>query len=214
MTPTEDAQTKLEEALIPLLGDFDLELSQQTIKGLGRHYALMIKWNKTHNLTRITDPTAAARDHYLDCLLGLRHLESSRDLMDVGSGAGFPGLVAGLMWPERRIRLIEPVRKKASFLQTAIVELGLKCVQVENKRVQEVEREEMVMTRATFSWALLQPAFEAVRPGGQIVLFTGSSLLEPPFPEIAADAGFFGAEEHRYGQPLFEHHICSATLKK
>lgn len=105
-----------------------VRLEESTIAACEAHFELLVKWNQTHNLTRIVDPAEAARKHYLDCLVPLlgardRGVSPVR-FVDVGSGAGFPGLLACLVWPTAEAILVEPAQKRASFLTVAARAMG------------------------------------------------------------------------------------------
>lgn len=147
------------------------------------HFALVLKWNPTHNLTRLSDEEDAAVLHYLDCLLPLRLAapDGPADLIDVGSGGGFPGLVAALLWPEVPVTLVEPARKRASFLQIAAGELGLKKVTVTSPpaaasslqsssapTATQALTASSVSSRATFSPGVRGNLWPYVRPGGSL----------------------------------------------
>ena len=94
------------------------------------HFGLLLRWNKTHNLTRIVEPAEAARKHYLDCLVPLLMARSTglepASIVDVGSGAGFPGLFAALVWPKAQVTLWEPAQKRLSFLVLAAEAMGVR----------------------------------------------------------------------------------------
>lgn len=135
------------------------------------HFALLLRWNKTHNLTRVVDPAQAVRKHYLDCLVPLLALRAEREIssfVDVGSGAGFPGLLACLVWPQAAAILVEPTQKRASFLVLAARAMGL-AVTLTPPEATPVGAE-LVLSRATFSagkrGALLRPAGDAVAVWG------------------------------------------------
>ncbi len=139
----------------------------------GRHFRLLQTWNKTHNLTRVVDEEGAARLHYLDGLVPLLRGVAPDSFVDVGSGAGFPGLMAALAWPLANAFLVEPARKRASFLQLAIGTMGL-----EGGRVvvagdaKEVEgKGAVVMSRATFPPGKRQELVRYLRWGGQVWLW-------------------------------------------
>ncbi|MBI1945053.1 MAG: class I SAM-dependent methyltransferase [Deltaproteobacteria bacterium] len=127
------------------------ELPEPVLEACAAHYAMLCAWNQTHNLTRIVDPADAARRHYLDCLLPLLAWPAPASFVDVGSGAGFPGLMAALAWPTSHGVLIEPARKRASFLALAAAEIGVQ------RRIEVVgagtgqHKAERVLSRATFS---------------------------------------------------------------
>lgn len=120
-----------------------------------RHYEILRKWNKTHNLISVEEGGAIISDHYLDCVLAIELLKpfipSQATVFDLGSGNGFPGLIAALMMPDRQFVLVESLRKKCSFLLAAVVELGLKNVQVKQERVENLEGIEIALSRAAFS---------------------------------------------------------------
>jgi hypothetical protein len=122
-------------------------LSDRVVSACCAHFELLVRWNRTHNLTRITDPADAARKHYLDCLAPLLAWDAPVSFVDVGSGAGFPGLLATLAWPEAKGTLIEPAAKRASFLRLAADAMG---VVVELAAPGHAGRAERVLSRATF----------------------------------------------------------------
>lgn len=124
-------------------------LPSAVVTACAAHFGLLVTWNKTHNLTRITAPAEAARKHYLDCLLPLLQvLQPPSAFVDVGSGSGFPGLMAALAWPEARALLVEPAKKRASFLTLAAAAMG---VLVDVREPGAAVRAPMVLSRATFS---------------------------------------------------------------
>lgn len=105
-----------------------------------RYAALLTEWNERVNLTAIVEPSEIATKHFLDSLTGLpaRRWRAGERLVDVGSGAGFPGMALAIALPELRVTLVESVGKKARFLETAAVELGLAGIRVVNARAEEL----------------------------------------------------------------------------
>ena len=99
---------------------------------------LLLKWNKTYNLTALRDPDQAISHHLLDSLAILPHVGSG-PLLDVGSGGGLPGIPLAIARPELAVAMVDTVQKKASFLQQASIELGLKNVTVHHARVEEMQ---------------------------------------------------------------------------
>lgn len=138
-----------EEALQSVAGASGLSLDPLLLQACATHYRLLVTWNRTHNLTRITGPEEAARKHYLDCIVPLLKLPEPSSFIDVGSGAGFPGLMAALVWRNARATLIEPAQKRASFLTLAASAMGL-TVSVAAPDPQP-PRASLVLSRATFS---------------------------------------------------------------
>ena len=127
-----------------------VDLPEAMIDACARHFALLGTWNRTHNLTRIVEPEEAARAHYLDCLMPLLDWPAPATFVDIGSGAGFPGLLAALAWPQARGTLIEPARKRASFLTLAVHALALDARVRVAGIVEQVELGDRVLSRATF----------------------------------------------------------------
>lgn len=123
------------ESGIALLG---LSVSSETQEKLLDYLALLIKWNKVYNLTAIRDPKLMVSHHLLDSLAVLPHLHAGRWL-DVGCGAGLPGLVLAICQPDWSFTLLDSNSKKTGFVQQVIIELGLRNVQVRCARVEDVD---------------------------------------------------------------------------
>ena len=114
------------------------------------YLALLRKWNKVYNLTAIRDPQQMVSNHLLDSLAVIPHLWEGRWL-DVGCGAGLPGLVLAVAQPGWQFTLLDSNSKKTSFVQQAIIELGLGNVSVHCARVEEwqpAERFDGIISRA------------------------------------------------------------------
>ncbi len=97
---------------------------------------LLQKWNKTYNLTALRDPKDMVTKHLLDSLAVAPHLKGSR-IVDVGSGAGLPGLPLAIVFPDREFLLLDSIGKKTRFMQHAVQTLGLTNVQVVQSRVED-----------------------------------------------------------------------------
>jgi 16S rRNA (guanine527-N7)-methyltransferase len=112
-----------------------IELESEQLEKLLRYLQLLDKWNKVYNLTAIRDPRQMVSNHLLDSLAILPHLWPGRWL-DVGCGAGLPGLVMAIARPDWQVSLLDSNSKKTSFVQQAAIELGLKNVDVYCARVE------------------------------------------------------------------------------
>ncbi len=113
-----------------------LSVSAETQERLLDYLALLVKWNKVYNLTAIREPGLMVSHHLLDSLAVIPHLRAGRWL-DVGCGAGLPGIVLAICKPDWNITLLDSNSKKTGFVQQAIIELGLDnarvfCARVEN----------------------------------------------------------------------------------
>ncbi len=131
---------KLAEGIVAL----GLALPNGAQERLAALLALLTKWNRVYNLTAVRDPDEMVTHHLLDSLAVLPLLEESAparrrfSLVDVGSGAGLPGLVLAIARPDWEIASIEAVDKKAAFQRQAVIELGLANVSIHRRRVQDV----------------------------------------------------------------------------
>ena len=198
----------LDEALTDFLGITDAMRGT-----MAEHWALVKQWNVRTNLTAIDSEEEAAWLHYRDSLEGLslllapkmaetgvefsrksvREEDSCVDLhtfskdflrvLDIGSGAGYPGFVLAIASPENQFTLLEPRRKRASFLQVAANRLKLGNVSIACARVEEFANAafDKAVTRATFSSeADLQASLCVLKPGGDLLAYrsVGTTLQE------------------------------------
>jgi 16S rRNA (guanine527-N7)-methyltransferase len=117
-----------------------LELAAGVLEQFARHARELRQWNEKFNLTAITDPTEIAVKHFLDSLAAGPELSDSGSLLDVGSGAGFPGIPLKIIRPGLRVTLIDASRKKVAFLKNVVRRLGLQGVDVRHCRAEELAR--------------------------------------------------------------------------
>ena len=158
---------------------------------LSDYLDLLLKWNARTNLTAIRQPEEIVQRHFGESLFTALHLGNPDTLLDLGSGAGFPGLPIALLRPEMRVTLAESQGKKASFLREAVRALGVKNVEVWAARaetMQESLRFHTVTLRAVDDMASAIAA-AAPRAMHQIVLLAGTPpalpaefYSEPPIP--------------------------------
>jgi 16S rRNA (guanine527-N7)-methyltransferase len=108
----------------------NLDLTPEQINQFLAYLDLLLKWNRKMNLTALRTPAEIISRHFLDSLLLLPHLPQNARLLDIGSGAGFPGLPLKIARPGLTIDLVEATAKKASFLKEAVRRLGLSGMNV------------------------------------------------------------------------------------
>ena len=126
--------------LISLFEKENLELSSVQAEQLDRYGDLLLDWNQRMNLTAITQPEEVAVKHFLDSALFLRHsgtLPETLSLIDVGTGAGFPGLVLAVLKPNWKITLLDSLQKRVNFLETVCRELELDNVRCIHNRAED-----------------------------------------------------------------------------
>lgn len=159
-------------------GRLSCALSPEQARRLARHARLVVEANQNLNLTSITDPAGFAEKHVVDSLaLGPLIPEGIGTLWDLGSGAGFPGLVLAIARPDIHVTLVESRAKKAVFLSFAVAELGLKNAGVENGRAEDLlktARPGAVAARAVASlWDLFRLLKGYLAAGGQLLAMKG-----------------------------------------
>ncbi|MFZ9889150.1 MAG: 16S rRNA (guanine(527)-N(7))-methyltransferase RsmG [Myxococcota bacterium] len=195
--PSALRQVFLENPTLPALGDNQLEQLQA-------HVDLLARWNRVQNLTRVEEPLEVARRHCADSLAGLRLLTDllapDGGVADVGSGAGFPGIPAAILWPERPIVLVEALRKRASFLRQVVHSLGLRHVTVENCRQEQVPHGsfQLVLTRATLPWPQLGTLGKLLRPGGSLAAWSAEEPTAVQWTASLSASGFAAGERREY----------------
>jgi 16S rRNA (guanine527-N7)-methyltransferase len=170
-------------------------LEERLLDACAAHFEVLLTWNRTHNLTRITDPGDAARKHYLDCLVPLLALKAPASFVDVGSGAGFPGLLAALVWPGARAVLVEPAGKRASFLHLASRAIGVRADVISPDMSDDAA--EIVMSRATFSAGGRAPLVRYALPDGRIGVWGHSRDFSEWNSEVGTWCGW-GADIQNY----------------
>jgi 16S rRNA (guanine527-N7)-methyltransferase len=171
-------QTQLERGLT-LLG---LALDRGTQEKLLQYLEILQKWNRVYNLTGIRDLDRMVSSHLLDCLAIVPHL-SARRVLDVGSGAGLPGIPLALVNPGIEVTLLDSNQKKVAFMRQASAELGLRNVAVVCERVEEWhcdERFDVIVCRAF---------------GGLSEFLRAAGHLLAPHGRFAAMKGHFPQEE-------------------
>jgi 16S rRNA (guanine527-N7)-methyltransferase len=126
----------LADALGRGLADLGLEVEADTRERLLDYLALLGKWNQTYNLTAIREPERMLTHHLLDSLAILPHVDAD-NLLDVGSGAGLPGIPLAIVRPGLAVTVIDASRKKSDFMRQAAIELGLANVESIHGRVED-----------------------------------------------------------------------------
>jgi 16S rRNA (guanine527-N7)-methyltransferase len=162
-----------------------ITLPESAVERLAQYLRLLEKWNRVHNLTAIREPESMVALHVLDSLSVLSHLAGARTLVDVGTGAGLPGIPLAIARPDLRVTLLDSSHKKATFLEQARVELGLGNIAVACERVERWHPQALfdaVVSRAFAELAdFVQGARHLVSPGGTMLAMKGVH----PFDELA-----------------------------
>ena len=154
-----------------LLND-NIDLPEKFFYNIQKYKELLFKWNKIHNLTGAKDEKTIDEFIY-DAVFPVSFLPKVKNLLDIGTGAGFPGMILAIALPDTQITLAEPLAKRASFLQFVKADLGLDNVRVVKKRVEEMESEifDIVTSRAVTDTDMLLKLSENFRDENSKLLF-------------------------------------------
>ncbi len=177
------------------LAQLGIELSADAQTKLLAFRDLLLKWNKTYNLTALRDPEQAISHHLLDSLAILPYIGDGV-LLDVGSGGGLPAIPLAIARPALAISMVDTVQKKATFLQQAVIELGLKNVTVHHARVEEMPGQYAQISSRAFAELktfvdltrhLLAPdghwlAMKGLRPDDELKALPANILVEALIP--------------------------------
>jgi len=164
----------LEAGLYSLGFSFDSDQVDRLLRFLG----LLEKWGSTYNLTAIRDPRAAVDLHLLDSVLVLPHLGEASRILDVGTGAGLPGIPLAILMPNSRFTLLDRSAKKIRFVRQAILELDLGNVEAVASRIEDFEPRDgafdAILARAFASLAEIQAmTSRLLAPEGRIAALKG-----------------------------------------
>ena len=159
---------------------WNIALSGAQLDLLDRYAALLVDYTQKVNLTAITTPEGIEDRHFVDSLLFAAQPEVAGRLVDVGTGAGFPGIVAKIYKPDLCVTLMEPTGKRVEFLKYACAELGLTGVSFAKERAEEAARKQwreqfdLAAARAVAALPVLaEYCLPLVRVGGRFIALKG-----------------------------------------
>ncbi|MBN8230182.1 16S rRNA (guanine(527)-N(7))-methyltransferase RsmG [Corallococcus macrosporus] len=176
---------------------------------LQRLMAELLKWNAKVNLTAITAPEEVLEKHFLDSLAVLPEVTGATSLLDLGAGAGFPGLPLRLALPGLGVTLVDTVGKKIAFIKAAAASLGLTGVRglharAEGKPETEgIPRAQVLIARAFMDlpdWLNLAPAY--VEEGGRVVAMLGKAQTDAELQARAAERNLRVVSARAYRLPF------------
>lgn len=167
---------KCQEILNEGLDALDLLVTQAQQKKLIAFIALIEKWNKAYNLTAIRNPEQMVRLHLLDSLAIANYIQGPK-VLDIGTGAGLPGIPLALIYPHYSFVLLDSNSKKTRFVQQAVIELGLKNVTVWHGRIEHYQPTiyfNSIVSRAFSSvQSFVSVASERLSSGGVLLAMKG-----------------------------------------
>ena len=165
----------------------DIALTEFQIQQLLSYHSLISKWNKVYNLSAIRDPLESIKKHFLDSLSIISFIKDEL-LLDVGSGAGLPGIIIAIMKPKTKVFVIDSVGKKCRFMQTAKTELSLTNLTVINSRVEDFVPKEPFSQITSRAFAdtneTINKTQHLVSSDGRYLLMKGDNINEDDINNI------------------------------
>lgn len=166
------------EQFIEELKNINIDITEEQLQKLDHFYKLLIEWNNKINLTRITEEQEVYLKHFYDSLTIKRviDLNSTETLCDVGTGAGFPGIVLKIMYPNLKITLVDALQKRVNYLNEIIKELELKDIKAIHVRGEDLkEKYDVVTARAVANIEkLLTYTMHLLNKEGKLIAMKGN----------------------------------------
>lgn len=164
----------------------NMVFSEKQIKQFFKYMNLLIEWNNKINLTAITEPKEIILKHFIDSLTINKYVEQNKILVDVGTGAGFPGIAVKIYRPDVKVVLVDSLNKRINFLNEVVKELQLENIQTIHSRVEEFgknkkyrESFDIVTARAVANLTVLSEyLLPLAKVNGKCICMKGSEIEE------------------------------------
>lgn len=212
------------ELMLPVLDKKGIAYNDETLKKLNRYAELLVEWNEKINLTAITDPEGIVIKHFLDCALLLEKvdLKENASVIDVGTGAGFPGVVLKIFRPDIKLTLLDGLNKRLVFLNEVAAALELKDVVTVHLRAEEAgkkqdfrENFDLVTARAVAKLNLLyEYCLPLCKIGGIFCAMKGPSAEDEVKEALSAGKLLGGAKPRVLGETLTGEEVRTFILTK
>lgn len=179
-------KVKFKKIMCEYLIELKIELSDLQLEQFYKYMKLLLEWNEIMNLTGITDPEEIITKHFIDSLTVANKIEKNNTIIDVGSGAGFPGIPIKIAFPETNILLLDSLNKRISFLSEVIEKLDLKNIKTIHGRAEDFGRDKNYREKFDIATAravaplnvLIEYLMPFVKIGGKCLCMKGSNSNE------------------------------------
>ena len=152
----------MEDLLRKNAAKVDVELQSDQLAQLITYAELVLKWNRITNLVSCSSAAEFVTNHIVDCLAAVPFIEGPR-IVDVGTGAGLPGIVISILRPDCGMTLVEASQRKARFLQQAVIELGLGQITIVAQRIEQWRAPELTNSIVCRGYSSVQKFFDDTR---------------------------------------------------
>ncbi len=165
---------------------FNIDLNEKQENEFERYMNLLLEWNEKINLTAITNPDDINLKHFADSLTILKYLNKEDKIIDIGTGAGFPGIPVKIMYENTNITLLDSLNKRINFLNNVINDLKLKNIVAIHSRAEELARNvkyreqyDVAVSRAVANLSTLSEyLLPYVKVGGKCICMKGANITE------------------------------------
>ena len=177
---------EFKEKLITSVDALGITLSEMQLKQFYTYMNLLVDWNKKINLTAIVEPNEIILKHFVDSLTILKYISDGTKIIDVGTGAGFPGIPLKIAKPSIEIVLLDSLQKRINFLEEVIKQLNIEKIKTIHSRVEDFgkdqkyrEKFDMATSRAVANLSTLSEyLLPLVKVGGKVISMKGSFIGE------------------------------------
>ena len=177
-----------EEILVQAARELDVNLSEIQVKQFIKYYEILVEWNSFMNLTGITEYEEVVVKHFVDSLLIVKSfdLSKTKSLIDVGTGAGFPGIPLKIIYPDINVVLLDSLNKRIKFLNEVISQLGLTNIETMHGRAEDFGRDkvyrekfDLCVSRAVANLTTLSEyCIPFVKKNGYFIPFKSGKIAE------------------------------------
>lgn len=174
----------MKDLIAQIFKNYNFELNNKQIEQFYSYYTFLIQENEKFNLTAITDPLEVIVKHFVDSVLAEKYIKNSARIIDVGTGAGFPGVPLKILRPDIKVTLLDSLQKRVNFLNQLIDKLQLKEIKAVHARAEDYVKEEREKFDAALSRAVAQiPTLSEyllpyVEIGGKAIMYKGLNIDE------------------------------------
>ena len=199
------------------------DMNDQQVINFEQYLGLLLKWNRAYNLTAINDPIEVFDKHFADSAMALQLIPEDVKIVDIGTGAGFPGIPIKILRKDVKVTLIEATEKKVTFCEHVIRELKLNGIKVINGRVEDENvrkaagKFDFVISRATLKLGkYAQVAEPYLKRGGYMIAMVGSSWADDFDKGISKikKAGLKLIKVHEYRLPMSQSERALLVFEK
>lgn len=191
----------LSELFKKLAKEIKIDINEAEIAKFYEYMNLLLEWNEKINLTAITEPNDIILKHFIDCLTIKKYLKNTDKIVDIGTGAGFPGIPLAIMSETNKFTLVDSLNKRVNFLNEVKEKISLKNIEAIHSRAEDFgqnkmyrEKYDIAVSRAVANLSvLLEYLLPTVKVGGKVICMKGSQV-EDEISEAKFALGELGAK--------------------